>query len=84
MQKMSIINIHAPTEESSVDIKEEFFSRLDEDYEKILKSDIKLVIRDFNTKIGKENMIMSTIGEHSKNQNTDESCHFLTDFAKEK
>ena len=83
-QEISIINIHAPTEKAKVAEKEKFYSKLDEEYEKIPKDDIKLVIGDANAKIGKENIFRPTIGKHSKHESTNENGYFLIDFASEK
>lgn len=65
--KMFIITKHAPTEETSVDVKEEFYSKLPEEYEKIPKIGIKLVIGD---------IFMPTIGKLSKHKITNENGDF--------
>lgn len=48
-QKITLINIHAPTEEAYIDIKEKFYSNLDREYKKLAKYDLK--VGDANEKI---------------------------------
>ena len=53
-QKITVINIHAPTEEKEIEIKEQFYNELDRIYERIAKYDLKVIIGDANVKLGRE------------------------------
>ena len=53
-QKITVINIHAPTEEKEIEIKDQFYSELDRIYERIAKYDLKIIIGDTNAKLGRE------------------------------
>lgn len=83
-QKITLINVHAPSEDKKVDIKEKFYSELSLAYDMIQKYDMKIVLGDANAQIGREEMFRPTIGKYSKHVNTNENGHFLIDFAKER
>lgn len=83
-QKITFVNIHAPSEEKGMDLKEQFYSKLDEVYEAIPRYDMKIILGDANAKIGREEILMPTIGKHSLHPETNENGYFLVDFAKEK
>uniref|UniRef100_A0A2C9LI22 Endonuclease/exonuclease/phosphatase domain-containing protein n=1 Tax=Biomphalaria glabrata TaxID=6526 RepID=A0A2C9LI22_BIOGL len=51
---ISFINIHAPTEDADDSTKEAFYDELERIYDEAPKHDIKIVLGDFNAKIGKE------------------------------
>lgn len=53
-RKLSFINVHAPTEEKDEDEKNEFYENIEKLYEEIPKYDIKMVLGDFNAKLGRE------------------------------
>jgi exonuclease III len=50
----SIINVHAPTEDKDDEEKDKFYLELETIYSRCPKHDIKMVLGDFNAKIGKE------------------------------
>jgi hypothetical protein len=54
---ISIINVHAPTEDAEND-KEMFYSKLETAFDGTPGSDIKMVMCDFNAKIGKEDIFI--------------------------
>ena len=47
------------------DIKEEFYSLLEQNINQIARSDIKIILGDFNAKVGKEAIYKPTIGNES-------------------
>lgn len=83
-QKITFVNVHAPTEEKNIEVKEEFYNEIDRVYDNIHKYDMKILLGDTNAKIGKEKIYKPTIGEESKHEVTNENGHLLIDFAKEK
>ncbi|XP_063913213.1 craniofacial development protein 2-like [Zophobas morio] len=82
-RKISLLNIHAPTEEKDLEVKTEYYEELERGYVKIPKHDIKMVIGDANAMIGKENCYRPTIGKESKHQKTNQNGEKLIEFAEE-
>lgn len=83
-KNISIINLHAPTEEKEEDIKDEFYEQLSKEYEKLPKYDVKIILGDANAKIGKEEIYWSTVGKHSKHNETNDNGQRLINLAMEK
>lgn len=52
---ISVIQVYAPTSDKSEEEIELFYENLDNDLKQIPSKDIKLVMADWNAKIGKEN-----------------------------
>ena len=55
------------------EIKEEFFKLLEQNINKIANSDIKIILGDFNAKVGKEIIYKPTIGIGSLHNETNNS-----------
>ena len=55
--------MHAPTEEKDEIQKDDFYEDLESIYMKVPKHDIKVVIRDFNAKVGKEPGLAPNVGK---------------------
>jgi exonuclease III len=51
---LSLICAHAPTEEKNEDIKDTFYDDLETTITKCPKNDVKVLLGDFNTKVGSE------------------------------
>ncbi|XP_022181589.1 uncharacterized protein LOC111041595 [Myzus persicae] len=60
-----IVNAYAPTEEKEENIKNEFYDELGHILDTTPNSCIKILIGDFNAKIGKEDIYRPTIGPNS-------------------
>ena len=45
---LSILNIHAPTEEKPKEVKEEFYEKLENEYNKQNKRSVKIIMGDMN------------------------------------
>jgi len=52
----TLINVHAPTKEKIGKIREEFYSLLEQNINKIARLDTNIILRDFNAKVGKESI----------------------------
>jgi hypothetical protein len=61
----SIINIHAPTNDSEEEAKYQFYEQLERAYVAWPSCDVKLVMGDANAKVGQETIHQTTIGKHS-------------------
>ena len=61
----TIICVHAPTEEKDEIQKDDFYEDLERTYMKVPKHDIKVVMGDFNAKVGKEPGLAPNVGKYS-------------------
>jgi hypothetical protein len=64
-----LINVHAPTNKKMGEIKE-CYNLLEKNINQIARSDIKLILGDFNAKVGKENIYKPTTGNESLHKET--------------
>ena len=77
---ISIICAHAPTEDANEDVKDFFYEQFDKAYSTIPVYNMKLVLRDFNSKVGKEDIYKGTIGMHSLHNITNDNGLRLISF----
>jgi len=77
---ITFVNGHAPTEEKTQEKKDEFYDNLEHTLNGIPRSRIRIVLEDFNAKLGKENIFRSMIGNHSLHDVTSENGLRLIDF----
>ncbi len=61
----SIINVHAPHNEALNADKDAYCELLGKIYDEMPAHDVKVVIGDFNAKVGKEEVFRPTIGKYS-------------------
>ncbi|CAH2100139.1 unnamed protein product [Euphydryas editha] len=80
-QNYTIINVHAPTEESDPEEKERWYSEVESVYSKSPKGDIKFIIGDMNAKVGRESIYRPTIGCHSLHETSNDNGTRLIDLA---
>ncbi|VVC27358.1 Endonuclease/exonuclease/phosphatase, partial [Cinara cedri] len=76
-----LINGYAPTEDKQQDEKEAFYEDLNTIFESIAKSQLKIILGDFNAKIGKEEMYRPTIGKESLHTHSNGNGNRLINFA---
>jgi hypothetical protein len=77
----SLINIHAPTNDSKEEAKDQFNEQLERAYAACPSHDVKLVMGDANAKVGRNTIHQPTIGKHSLHESTNENGLGLVDFA---
>jgi hypothetical protein len=51
---ITVLNVHAPPEEKIVDVKNWFYEELEQVFDKFLKYHMKILLGDFNAKVGRE------------------------------
>jgi hypothetical protein len=60
-----LINIHAPTNDSEEEAKDQFYEQLERAYAACPCHGVKLVMGDANAKLGRDTVHQPTIGKHS-------------------
>jgi hypothetical protein len=60
-----VLNVHVPTEDKTVDVKDSFYEELERVFDKFPKYHMKIVLGDFNAKVGMEGIFKPTIGNES-------------------
>lgn len=69
------------TEDKGIEEKSEYYKRVENLFGKLSKSDLKLIIDDFNAKIGREEMYKSVIGSQSFHEKSNENGEKITEVA---
>jgi exonuclease III len=60
-----VLNVHTPTEDKTDDVKDSFYEELECAFDKFLKYHTKILLGDFNVKVGKKDIFKPTIGNES-------------------
>jgi exonuclease III len=60
-----VLNVEAPTEDKIDDLKDRFYEELEHVFHKFPKYDMKILLGDFNAKVGREDIFKSAIGNES-------------------
>jgi exonuclease III len=78
---INVVNVHAPCEDTSDDIKGSFYEELGRVFYQFPRYDIKILLGDFNAKVVRENVFKPTIGNESSHAI---SNHTVVKFATSK
>jgi hypothetical protein len=65
--------MHLQKKKKQEDIKDQFYERLERIHDGIPRNDIKIILGDFNAKIGKKVMYRPAIGTHSRHETSNEN-----------
>jgi hypothetical protein len=60
-----VLNVHAPTEDKMDDTKDRLYEEVEHVFDKYPKYHIKILLGDFNAKVGREDIFKPTIGNES-------------------
>jgi exonuclease III len=60
-----VLNVHVPTEDKTDDVKDSFYEEVEHVFDKFPKYHIKILLGDFNAKVGREDIFKPTIGNES-------------------
>jgi exonuclease III len=63
-----VVNVHAPCEDMSKDIKDSFYEELGCVFDQFPRYDMNILLGDFNAKVGRENIFKPTIGIKSSHE----------------
>jgi exonuclease III len=58
-----VLNVHAPTEDKTDDMKDSFHEELERIFDKFPKYHMKILLGDFNAKVSREDILKRTIGD---------------------
>jgi phosphoenolpyruvate synthase/pyruvate phosphate dikinase len=64
-----VLNVHAPTEDKIDDMKDRLNEELEQVFDKFRKHPVKILLGDFNAKVGKEDIFKPTVGNESLHEN---------------
>jgi exonuclease III len=57
-----VLNVHVPREDKTDDVKDSFYEELERVFDKFPKYHMKILLGDFNAKVGREDIFKPTIG----------------------
>jgi exonuclease III len=57
-----VLNVHPPTEDKTDDLKDSFCEELERVFDKFPKYHMKIMLGDFNVKVGSEDIFKPTVG----------------------
>jgi exonuclease III len=60
-----ILNVHAPTEDKTDDVKDSVYEKLERVFDKLPTYHMKIMLGDFNANVGREDISKPTIGNES-------------------
>jgi len=72
-----VVNVHAPSEE----LKDSFYEELEEVFDHFPKYHMKILLGDFNAKIGREDIFKPIIGQESLHQDSNDNGVRIVNFA---
>ncbi|XP_039297864.1 uncharacterized protein LOC120354582, partial [Nilaparvata lugens] len=78
---ISLICVHAPTNEADGNNKDQFYEKLENVYKDTPEYDVKIILGDFNAKLGREQCYRPTIGPYSLHNESNENGLRMIDFA---
>ena len=79
-----LVNVHAPSEEKSEESKDSFYEELEQVFDHFPKHHMKILLGDFNAKVGREIIFKPTIGQESLQQDSNDNGVRLVNFATSK
>jgi hypothetical protein len=79
-----VLNVHAPTEDKTDDMKDSFYEELEHVFDKFPKYHLKILIAHFNAKVDREDTFKPTIGNESLHEISNDNRVGLVNFATSK
>jgi exonuclease III len=79
-----VLNVHAPTEETTDDVKDSFYEELERVFDTFPKYHMKILFGDFNAKVGREDIFKPTIGNESLHEISNDNGVRLVNLATSK
>jgi hypothetical protein len=79
-----VLNVHAPTEDKTDDVKDSFYEELERVFDKFPKYHTKILLGDFNAKVGREEIFKPTTENESLHKISNDNGVRLVNFATSK
>jgi exonuclease III len=79
-----VLNVHAPTEDKDDDIKDGFYEELEQVLDQFPRYHMKILLGDFNAKVGREDIFKPIIGNESLHEATNYNRVRVVNFATSK
>jgi hypothetical protein len=79
-----VLNVHAPSEDKNDDSKDCFYEELEQVFDHFPRYRVKILLGDFNAKVGRENIFKPTSGNESHLQDSNENGVRIVNFATSK
>jgi hypothetical protein len=76
--------VHAPCEDNSDDVKDSFYGELGHVFDQFLRYDMKMLLSDFNAKVGREDFLKPTTGYESSHRIRNDKGVRVVNFATSK
>jgi hypothetical protein len=76
-----VLNVHAPTEDKTDDVKDSLYDELERVFDKFSKYHIKILLEGMNAKLGREDIFKPTIGNKSLHEFSNDNGVRLVNFA---
>jgi hypothetical protein len=79
-----VLNVHTHCEDKGHDVKDSFYGELRRVFDQFSKYDMKIILGDFNAKVGRENIFKPTIRNESLHEISNDSGVRVVNFATSK
>jgi hypothetical protein len=79
-----VLNVHSPTEDKTDDVKDSSYEELEREFDKISKYYTKTLLREFNAKVGREDIFKPIFGNESLHKISNDNGVKLVNFATSK
>jgi hypothetical protein len=79
-----VLYVHAPTEDKCDDTKDTFYEELEGVFDQFPKYRMKILLGDFNAKVGREDIFKPTIGNDSLHETSNDNEVRVVNFATSK
>jgi hypothetical protein len=79
-----VLNGHLPTEDKTDAVKDSFYEKLERVFDKFPKYHMKILLRDFNAKVGREDIFKLTTGNDILHEISNDNGVRLVNFATSK
>jgi hypothetical protein len=79
-----VLNVHTPCEDKGDDVKDSFYEEIGRVFDQFPRYDMKILLGDFNAKVGRENIFKPTIENESLHEISNDSGVRVVNFVTSK